>query len=196
MFGMTKIKLFIQIMTEGLITSFLALLGGLVGGGFLSEAISLTTARLVGHGIITHQLSFSVSAAIFTSLGFLIIQFVALFVLCGKLFRKSYITCLWRDGEKATHRESICKFRIVCYRHRNFACRVLDCCRAFMAASGAMLLIAVLLGIIGTILFIRGLARILSIWAASKNTKPQEDFMYLLYGSCMKMSLINIFQSA
>ena len=36
----------------------------------------------------THQLSFSVSAAIFTSLGFLIIQFVALFVLCGKLFRK------------------------------------------------------------------------------------------------------------
>ena len=75
MFGMTKIKLFIQIMTEGLITSFLALLGGLVCGGFLSEAISLTTARLVGHGIITHQLSFSVSAAIFTSLGFLIIQF-------------------------------------------------------------------------------------------------------------------------
>ena len=88
MFGMTKIKLFIQIMTEGLITSFLALLGGLVCGGFLSEAISLTTARLVGHGIITHRLSFSVSAAIFTSLGFLIIQFVALFVLCGKLFRK------------------------------------------------------------------------------------------------------------
>ena len=41
MFGMTKIKLFIQIMTEGLITSFLALLGGLVCGGFLSEAISL-----------------------------------------------------------------------------------------------------------------------------------------------------------
>lgn len=39
MFGMTKIKLFIQIMTEGLITSFLALLGGLVCGGFLSEAI-------------------------------------------------------------------------------------------------------------------------------------------------------------
>ena len=54
MFGMTKIKLFIQIMTEGLITSFLALLGGLVCGGFLSEAISLTTARLVGHGIITY----------------------------------------------------------------------------------------------------------------------------------------------
>lgn len=65
MFGMTKIKLFIQIMTEGLITSFLALLGGLVCGGFLSEAISLTTARLVGHGIITHQLSFSVSACYF-----------------------------------------------------------------------------------------------------------------------------------
>ena len=119
-------------MTEGLITSFLALLGGLVCGGFLSEAISLTTARLVGHGIITHQLSFSVSAAIFTSLGFLIIQFVALFVLCGKLFRKELHQLVYGEmAKKATHRESICKFRIVCYRHRNFACRVLDCCRAF-----------------------------------------------------------------
>lgn len=47
MFGMTKIKLFIQIMTEGLITSFLALLGGLVCGGFLSEAISLAALAIL-----------------------------------------------------------------------------------------------------------------------------------------------------
>ena len=39
MFGMTKIKLFIQIMTEGLITSFLALLGGLVCGGALQTSL-------------------------------------------------------------------------------------------------------------------------------------------------------------
>ena len=131
MFGMTKIKLFIQIMTEGLITSFLALLGGLVCGGFLSEAISLTTARLVGHGIITHQLSFSVSAAIFTSLGFLIIQFVALFVLCGKLFRKELHQLVY--GEMAKKQRtgnpyvSFVSFAIGTV----ILLVVLDCCRAF-----------------------------------------------------------------
>ena len=168
MFGMTKIKLFIQIMTEGLITSFLALLGGLVCGGFLSEAISLTTARLVGHGIITHQLSFSVSAAIFTSLGFLIIQFVALFVLCGKLFRKELHQLVY--GEMAKKQRTGNPY----VSFVSFAIGTVILLVAywivvehFMAASGAMLLIAVLLGIIGTILFIRGLARILSIWAAS-----------------------------
>lgn len=165
---MTKIKLFIQIMTEGLITSFLALLGGLVCGGFLSEAISLTTARLVGHGIITHQLSFSVSAAIFTSLGFLIIQFVALFVLCGKLFRKELHQLVY--GEMAKKQRTGNPY----VSFVSFAIGTVILLVAywivvehFMAASGAMLLIAVLLGIIGTILFIRGLARILSIWAAS-----------------------------
>ena len=155
-------------MTEGLITSFLALLGGLVCGGFLSEAISLTTARLVGHGIITHQLSFSVSAAIFTSLGFLIIQFVALFVLCGKLFRKELHQLVY--GEMAKKQRTGNPY----VSFVSFAIGTVILLVAywivvehFMAASGAMLLIAVLLGIIGTILFIRGLARILSIWAAS-----------------------------
>ena len=55
MFGMTKRHLFIQIMAEGLITSLLALLGGLICGGFLSEVISLATARLGGRGISAHQ---------------------------------------------------------------------------------------------------------------------------------------------
>ena len=81
MFGMTKTRLFTQIMTEGLITSLVALLGGLICGGFLSEVISLATARLVGHGVIAHQSSFSLSAVFFTILGFLIIQCVALFIL-------------------------------------------------------------------------------------------------------------------
>lgn len=80
MFGMTKRHLFIQIMAEGLITSLLALLGGLICGGFLSEVISLATARLVGRGIIAHQSSFSVSAVLLTTLGFLMIQ-VAAFVI-------------------------------------------------------------------------------------------------------------------
>ena len=103
MFGMTKRRLFIQIMAEGLITSLLALLVGLICGGFLSEVISLATARLVGRGIIAHQSSFSVSAVLLTTLGFLMIQVVALFILCGKLFNKEIHQSFmekWRRNSK------------------------------------------------------------------------------------------------
>ena len=100
MFGMTKKHLFIQIMVEGIITSFLALLGGLLSGTFLSEITSIATARLVGYGIIVHQSSFSISAVIFTILGFLLIQSIALFLLCGKLFRKELYQLLYGEIAK------------------------------------------------------------------------------------------------
>lgn len=112
MFGMTKTRLFTQIMTEGLITSLVALLGGLICGGFLSEVISLATARLVGHGVIAHQSSFSLSAVFFTILGFLIIQCVALFILCGKLFKKEVHQLLYGEMEKNNTRAAHTE---VCY---------------------------------------------------------------------------------
>ena len=53
--GMKKKRLFYQIMAESIISSLIALCGGIVIGGFLSEIISLTMARLVGHAVITNQ---------------------------------------------------------------------------------------------------------------------------------------------
>ena len=98
----------------------------------------------------------------------MIIQFVALFVLCGKLFRKELHQLVY--GEMAKKQRTGNPY----VSFVSFAIGTVILLVAywivvehFMAASGAMLLIAVLLGIIGTILFIRGLARILSIWAAS-----------------------------
>ena len=127
MFGMTKKHLFIQIMVEGIITSFLALLGGLLSGTFLSEITSIATARLVGYGIIVHQSSFSISAVIFTILGFLLIQSVALFLLCGKLFRKElYLITLWRNCKKALEWECLYKFFISYFRVCIFNCSILD----------------------------------------------------------------------
>ena len=172
MFGMTKTRLFTQIMTEGLITSLVALLGGLICGGFLSEVISLATARLVGHGIIAHQSSFSLSAVFFTILGFLIIQCVALFILCGKLFKKEVHQLLYGEMAKKQHTGST---------HGSLLSLVIGTAvllvaywvaiEHFMAGGGVMLLVAVLLGIVGTILFIRGIARLLSIVAASNKRK-------------------------
>ena len=172
MFGMKKTRLFTQIMTEGLITSLVALLGGLICGGFLSEVISLATSRLVGHGIIAHQSSFSLSAIFFTILGFLIIQCVALFILCGKLFKKEVHQLLYGEMAKKQHTGST---------HGSLLSLVIGTAvllvaywiaiEHFMAGGGVMLLVAVLLGIAGTILFIRGIARLLSIVAASNKRK-------------------------
>lgn len=172
MFGMTKSKLFVQIMMEGLITSLLALFGGLVLGGFLSEMTSLATARLVGQGIITHQSSFSVSAILFTTLGFLLIQSVALFLLCVKLFQKEVYQLLYGEMAKKQRTGNA---------YGNLVSLVLGAAilllaywivlKHFMTAGGFMLFVAVVLGMIGTILFIRGLARLLSILASSVKHK-------------------------
>mgnify|MGYP002552092804 CR=1 FL=1 len=172
MFGMTKTRLFTQIIAEGLITSLIALLGGLVCGGFLSEIISLATARLVGHGIIAHQSSFSLSAVIFTVLGFLIIQSVALFILCGKLFYKEIYQLLYGETAKKQRTGSAAGSTLSLVA--GTAALVVAywiVIKHFMVAGGAMLLVAVLFGIIGTILFIRGVARLLSIAAASIRRK-------------------------
>ena len=82
-----------------------------------------------------------------------IIQFVALFVLCGKLFRKELHQLVY--GEMAKKQRTGNPY----VSFVSFAIGTVILLVAywivvehFMAASGAMLLIAVLLGIIGTIL--------------------------------------------
>lgn len=172
LFGMTKPRLFIQIMAEGLISSLLALLGGLICGGFLSEISSLATARLVGYGIIAHQSSFSIRAVILTTLGFLIIQSVALFVLCGKLFNKEIQQMLYGEMEKKQRAGS---------KSGNWLSLVLGAVflifaywivlKYFMTAGNALIIVAVVFGIVGTVLSIRGLARLLSAAAASIKRK-------------------------
>ena len=172
LFGMTKPRLFIQIMAEGLISSLLALLGGLIWGGFLSEISSLATARLVGYGIIAHQSSFSIRAVILTTLGFLIIQSVALFVICVKLFNKEIQKMLYGEMEKKQRAGS---------KSGNWLSLVLGAVflifaywivlKHFMTAGNALIIVAVVFGIVGTVLSIRGLARLLSAAAASIKRK-------------------------
>lgn len=159
LFGMKRRRLFLQLLMEGLFTSILALCGGIVGGGFLSEIISLATSRLVGQDIISHQSSFSVSAVVWTVLGFMLVQAIALFILGGRLCRQEIHQLLY--GEIAKKQKvgktggSIVTLILGTVLLLFAYWLVLN---HFMAAGGAMLFLAVLLGIMGTILFIRGLA--------------------------------------
>ncbi|MEZ2737613.1 ABC transporter permease, partial [Aneurinibacillus aneurinilyticus] len=98
--GMRKKRLVLQLLAEGLITSILALIGGILIGGFLAEIISLTVSKLVGQGIINHQISLSVGAIFFTIIGFLFIQFIALVILGGRLFNKEVHQLLYGQMDK------------------------------------------------------------------------------------------------
>lgn len=97
MLGMRKRRLVLQLLAEGFITSILALIGGILIGVFLAEIISLTVSKLVGQGIIGHQISLSVGAIFFTIIGFLFIQFIALVILGGRLFNQEIHQLLYEQ---------------------------------------------------------------------------------------------------
>ncbi len=153
MFGMTKRHLFIQIMAEGLITSLLALLGGLICGGFLSEVISLATARLVGCGIIAHQSSFSVSAVLLKRLDFNDSSCRVVHPL-RKLFNKEIHQLLYGEmakkqqvGKMSGNLLSLILGAVV------LTLAYLVILQYLMVAGGMMIIVAVILGIVGIMLF-------------------------------------------
>ncbi|MDE5780964.1 MAG: ABC transporter permease [Lachnospiraceae bacterium] len=171
-FGMKKKRLFAQVMTESLFSSLIALCGGIVIGGFLSEIISLATARLVGQGVIAHKSSISLSGIIWTLIGFLSIQVTAHLILSAKLFKKELFQLLYGEVEKKQNVGNI---------RGGFLSLILGVIALltaywiainwFIKLQGAMLFVAVLFGIAGTVLFVRGLARLISIFAGLAKRK-------------------------
>jgi putative ABC transport system permease protein len=172
MFGMKKQRLFFQLMMEGFIASLLALFGGIICGGFLSEIISLATARLVGQGIIAHQSSFSIGAVIWTAIGLLVIQALTLFISGRKIFKQEVHQLLYGEMVKKQNAGTASgSFFTLLVGVILLAVAYWIAWKHFFAAGGAMLFVAVLFGIAGTLLFIRGLARLLSLFAGSAKNK-------------------------
>lgn len=179
MLGMRKERLILQLLAEGFITSILALIGGILIGGFLAEIISLTVSRLVGQRIIGHQISLSISAIFFTIIGFLFIQFIALVILGGRLFNQEVHHLLYEQMDK---KQDMGHFKgnvlnilvgsvllglaywIVLY---------------LMDFTGLVLFVALALGSLGTIFFMRGFGKLLGLLASlseRKSTKGLHTF--------------------
>lgn len=94
MMGMKRLRLFSLLLAEDLSSSIVALVIGLPVAVLLSELISLITARLVGLGIIGHQMTFSPKAAFWTAVGFLLIKLAAFLILSGKIARQEIVFLL------------------------------------------------------------------------------------------------------
>lgn len=87
MLGMKYSRLFIMLFCETLLNSLISLLTGIPFALFLTEGISLTTAKLVGLGMIGHRISFSPEALLYTVCGFVLVQLLSVFIICMGLPR-------------------------------------------------------------------------------------------------------------
>lgn len=164
MLGMRKKRLIRQLLAEGLMTSIIALVGGILIGGFLAEIISLTVSRLVGQGIIGHQISLSIGAIFFTIIGFLLIQFIALIILGVRLFNREVHQLLYDQMDKKQDMGQLrgnvlnllvgsvllgVAYWIVLYHFMDFA--------------GLLLFVALGLGCLGTLFFMKGFGNLLGL---------------------------------
>ena len=85
MLGMRHSRLFAMLFCETLWSSLVSLLIGLPAALFLTEGISLTTAKLVGLGIIGHRFTFSIPAVFWTICGFVAVQLMSMLFLCIRI---------------------------------------------------------------------------------------------------------------
>lgn len=85
MLGMRRSRLFFLLLGEDIQSSAFVLAIGLPAAVLLSELISLVTARLTGLGIIGHRLNISLTAILWTAIGFALIKLAAFMILSGRI---------------------------------------------------------------------------------------------------------------
>lgn len=82
MLGMKRSRMFAMLFCETLWSSIISLIIGLPVALFLTEGISLATAKVVGLGIIGHHFSLSPNAIIWTVCGFIAVQLLSMLIIC------------------------------------------------------------------------------------------------------------------
>lgn len=180
MMGMRRTRLFTLLLAEDLRNSVVSLAIGLPAAVLLSELISLITARLVGIGIVSHRISFSFSAFVWTAAGFLLIKFIAFLILSGKICRQEIGSLLVElpDGSKKQLSAWIYALAII-------AGMSLLAAAYSMAISGKawsrykQMGITLLLGLAGTLLFFWGLRVLIGLaLKAGRGNRPLSVFNF------------------
>lgn len=100
MMGMSRQRLFWMLAAEEIWNSVLSLAVGIPAAVFISEIISLVTAKLVGLGIIGHRFTFSMKAVLLTAAGYCLIHFVVLLLLSSQVVRKEIVELLSESQER------------------------------------------------------------------------------------------------
>lgn len=174
MLGMKRRRLFMCLMAEDFYSGTMALVIGLPVAVFLSEMISLITAKLIGLGIIGHRFTLSVEGLALTVIGFLGIKLAANILLSFKIIK--------REPYRLMHDTQEEKLKVV-NEKRSFGMLVFGI--LFLAIAYAMAIVGVswenlqyfaytlVFGVLGTFLLIKGFCAIFS--KLIKNRKGKEE---------------------
>ncbi len=100
MLGMKRSRMFFMLFCETLWSSLISLVIGIPVALLLTEAVSLTTAKVAGLGIIGHQFSFSDDAILWTVCGFVLVQLLSMFFICIGLGKTEPVELLRSENVK------------------------------------------------------------------------------------------------
>ncbi len=158
MMGMKRSRLLGMLFGETLLNSVLSLVIGIPVALFLTEGISLATAKIAGLGIIGHTFAFSGTAVFWTIAGFVLVQFISMALLSVKIVRAEAGVLIQADYTKNQSVSAVgtnaafffggCILLISGYYLAVFGLKGL---------SASMTILTVVLWILGTFLMYRGL---------------------------------------
>ncbi|MGL4731995.1 MAG: FtsX-like permease family protein [Clostridium sp.] len=100
MLGMRPGRLFFMLLVEEVWNSIISLAIGIPIAIFISEMISMITAKVVGLGIIGHKFSFSIWAVLWTVVGYFLIRLLALLILSRAIAKKEITQLLSVSQDK------------------------------------------------------------------------------------------------
>ena len=164
MLGMRRSRLFSMLLAEDLVGSVLALLIGLPIAVLLSELISLTTAKLVGLGILGHRFTLSLSAVVLTVIGFLVIKLAAFLILSGAISRQEIGALLSDAPVKAKKQKPAAVYGLAATAGLvMLAVAYTMAIRGTAWQSPLMMLATLLLGMVGTILLFFGMRTLIAL---------------------------------
>lgn len=157
MLGMKRSRLFFMLFCETLWSSLISLLIGLPVALFLTEGISLTTAKLIGLGIIGHRFSLSTSAIIWTVCGFVIVQMLSMLIICVSLARTEPADLF--KGDVSAAQSELSKAKSSAFFTFGIVLILIAYCFGifFLADADIAVLLVLVSGIPGTFMLFRGL---------------------------------------
>ena len=179
MMGMSRKKLFFLLLSEDLRSSLAALAVGLPTALFLSELTSLITARFVGIGILSHQISLSWEAVLWTAVGFVAVKLTAFVILSGKIAHQEIGDLLQPapEGIKTRRTPAICLLVLLSGVLLLTAAYILAI-RGFSWQSVFRMGLTLISGVCGTFLLFYGLRTVMDFLRGVQEDRT--GFIYLL----------------
>lgn len=175
MMGMRRRKLFGMLLVEELWSSVVSLIMGIPIAVFISELISLITAKLVGLGITAHHFSFSPAAAVWTAVGYCVIRLTALALLSSGIARKD-ISQLLNETEEAKPipQKTFAAFQLLIGTGMLIMAYSMAILGKTWTSLGFMIG-TVILGVVGTLFLFRSISGFLELLLKGKGKKKGLD---------------------